>query len=251
MLYIEKKPPSTEIANDIRAIKGTPGWRTASDAKSIRVYFDLIDKSKLRTQLLSEQHGLCAYCMRKIKNDGSSTKVEHYIPLSKDKNKALDYGNFLAVCDGGEKSEAGGHPVLCCDSAKGDDESLTIDPKNQAMMADIVYSDDGTKIRYAGKNVRADLINEDLNQKLRLNGILDEKGNLKYDTASCVVKGRHDTFLIYQGRVKSLKAKGRLSSASIQKEINAILSRDQYPEYAGVLLFYYRRIMNRLISQGK
>lgn len=42
--------------------------------------------------------------MRRIYRD-SHCKIEHLVPLSRDKEKALDYHNLLGVCDGGEKSE--------------------------------------------------------------------------------------------------------------------------------------------------
>ena len=51
--------------------------------------------------LVREQKGLCAYCMRRIYRD-SHCKIEYLVPLSRDREKALDYHNLRGVCDGGE-----------------------------------------------------------------------------------------------------------------------------------------------------
>lgn len=68
----------------IAEIKSSPQWRAIpeGDTKSIRSYFDCLNKETIRTALLEEQHGLCAYCMRRIENKGASTTIEHWIPLS-------------------------------------------------------------------------------------------------------------------------------------------------------------------------
>ena len=62
-------------------------------------------KVAIRSELIKEQHGLCAYCMRRITGQQNDTKIEHYKALSMDKERALDYQNYLGVA----KCYAGGH----------------------------------------------------------------------------------------------------------------------------------------------
>ena len=57
-------------------------------------------KEKLRTSLLEEQGYICAYCMKKLEDDFSKVKIEHYI--ARNEENQLDYNNLLAVCKGNE-----------------------------------------------------------------------------------------------------------------------------------------------------
>ena len=75
---------------------------------------------------MKEQHGLCAYCMRRIHND-SSTTIEHWVPLSQNKEQALQYSNFLGVCHGGRKSETDDNKILCGDASK-EETAIRISP---------------------------------------------------------------------------------------------------------------------------
>lgn len=66
MLYIRKEPPSPEVAQEISRVKRDVQWKQSgqTDSAYARTAFNLLDKSIIRKQLLREQHGLCAYCMR-------------------------------------------------------------------------------------------------------------------------------------------------------------------------------------------
>jgi len=151
MLYIEKKAPPQAYQKAVATIKGMPGWRSIhnGDTKTIRAQFDLLPKSEIRDALLAEQHYLCAYCMKRIRNneDGSEAvhmSIEHWFPLSQDKERALDYKNFLGVCKGGADVDGPRNRVLCCDASKGDETSLTVNPLDKGMMKYIAYRKDGT-----------------------------------------------------------------------------------------------------------
>ena len=102
MLYIKKMQPLPEVVDKINLIKRSDIWKNIpeGDTKAIRKQFESLPKDSVRYTLLKEQHGLCAYCMRRIHND-SSTTIEHWAPLSKNKEQALQYSNFLGVCHGG------------------------------------------------------------------------------------------------------------------------------------------------------
>ncbi len=84
MLYIKKMQPLPEVVDKINLIKRSDIWKNISegDTKAIRKQFESLPKDSVRYTLLKEQHGLCAYCMRRIHND-SSTTIEHWAPLSK------------------------------------------------------------------------------------------------------------------------------------------------------------------------
>ena len=120
MLYIEKKTPPREMVRKVSEIKSSPGWKAIKNGNTsaIRSEFDNLPKDTIRESLLKEQHYLCAYCMRKIQNNGQSTSIEHWFPLSKNKDQALDYGNMLAVCDGGENWKGSGKKFYAVMPAK-------------------------------------------------------------------------------------------------------------------------------------
>ena len=145
MLYIEKKTPPGELIRQVSKIKSSPEWKTVKDGNTnaIRDAFEALPKETIRKSLLEEQHYLCAYCMRRIQNDGQKTSIEHWYPLSKDKERALDYGNMLAVCDGGKNWTGKGKKLLCCDAYKADEDELSISPLNKQQMDKIAYEKDG------------------------------------------------------------------------------------------------------------
>jgi uncharacterized protein (TIGR02646 family) len=88
--------------------------------------FDSVDapKDELRHALVSEQCGLCCYCLGRIEADPRRMKLEHWACQSKHPSRQLDYGNILGACLGGD----GGPPTLRhCDTAKGD-TNIGVDP---------------------------------------------------------------------------------------------------------------------------
>lgn len=91
MLYIEKERMPAVALDKVNDIKRSHEWKSIQDGNTnaIRVQFDMLPKGQIRESLIKEQHGLCAYCMKRIHNDSKSTTIEHFIPLSKDKDKAL------------------------------------------------------------------------------------------------------------------------------------------------------------------
>ena len=105
MVYIEKEGLSAELGRKIIEIRKSDMWKSIEkdNPDAVRQVFDnVFPKNDVKAALIHEQRGLCAYCMRRIHMDTHS-RVEHFIPLSVDKEKAIDYNNMLGVCDGGEK----------------------------------------------------------------------------------------------------------------------------------------------------
>ncbi len=84
------------------------------------------DYRSIRTKILDDQGGLCAYCETSIINlPPHKQRVEHFHSKSDsddpNKNWALDWNNVICVCIGGDDSDKQLHPLpenLSCDSHK-------------------------------------------------------------------------------------------------------------------------------------
>ena len=183
MLYIRKYQPSREVADEISCVrrdhkslmgKGTPD--------SARKAFDSLSKSLLRASLIVDQHGLCAYCMKRIEN-GTNMTIDHWQPIEMNVDGALDSKNMLGVCDGGRRiyksASEGSRRVLCCDASKGS-RAITINPCKREHVMKIRYSEDGRIYTYP----RDEVLEKDINEILHLNG---DNG---IDTQTSIIKGR-------------------------------------------------------------
>ena len=254
MMYIKKKRPPHQYIRAVARIRSSPAWKAivGGDTKAIRSQFDLLPKEDIRESLLVEQHFLCAYCMKRIRNDALHMTIEHWTPLSYDKERALDYQNFLGVCKGGADlgvSESGKR-VLCCDASKGNDVSLTVDPLNLQMMQLITFDRTGLISCKAHPRIDTDAINHDLNEVLKLNGALLSDGS-RIDTSTELVKGRRDAVQAVQKIYIALDRKGKLTSAQLGRIINRMIGQIEFPEFMGVILFFLERKKRSLEKQGK
>lgn len=247
MLYIKKGFPPAQMIREVIQIKSTPEWKKIKegDTKAIRAKFDELSKEPIRESLLKEQGEICAYCMRRIKNSGKTTTIEHLIPLSRDKEKALDYRNMLAVCDGGTNSTLPGRKILCCDAKKEDEEALTLSPFNEYQMDKIAYDTQG----FIKTNPEDIDMERDLNEVLGLNGLWKNERFIA-DTATNLVKGRQNAYERYRRYVRKLNKKGKCTSARIKKKIDEIEQEEQKREYAGVLLYFLKKKYHSLIKRG-
>ena len=122
-------------------------------------YDNYTAKDDLRHALVSEQRGLCCYCMGRILED--RIKVEHWRCQSRYPKEQLNYRNLLAACRGGE-----GQPpnLQHCDTRKGK-RDLEWNP------ADTAYHIE-TRVRYElDGSIRADDedFDDQLNDVLNLN----------------------------------------------------------------------------------
>jgi uncharacterized protein (TIGR02646 family) len=252
MLYIEKKAPPRAYLEAVAKIKSQPEWRAIQkkDTKAIRDRFDQLPKSDIRDALLVEQHYLCAYCMKRIQNDALHMTIEHFLPLSQDKERALDYRNFLGVCKGGKDIVGERGRVLCCDASKGDETALVINPLDQGIMKHIAYNREGIIYCLPTAGSAAEKINQDINNVLCLNGAIGRDGT-RTDTATDLIKGRRDAYRQAQKLYKAMAKQGRLTSAQVRKEMQKIKNKAEYPEFAGTLLFALERKCKQLENQGK
>jgi uncharacterized protein (TIGR02646 family) len=93
-----------------------PASLTEHRQTSFADYDNYRDKDALRTGLVSEQRGICCYCMQQIHPVEGSMKIEHWHSQQDFSGEQLTYSNLLASCMGGD-----GQPeaVKHCDTAKG------------------------------------------------------------------------------------------------------------------------------------
>lgn len=100
------------------------------------------DKNALRRALVSEQRGLCCYCMGSIDHYAGAMKIEHWQCQACYPDMQLEYHNLLGACMGHE-----GHPPKeqHCDTKKGN-KCLSWNPADPEHRIEecIGYDDDGT-----------------------------------------------------------------------------------------------------------
>ena len=246
MLYIEKEDLPNNINRKIIELSKSEEWKNISedDATAIRNAFDNdFPKNEVKEILLHEQHGICAYCMRRIRMDNHS-RVEHLVPLSRNKDKAIDYNNMLGVCDGGEKAIGDKGHILCCDAHKKETE-ITISPLNKAQMDKIAYDSEG-KIYTKPKD---EDMERDINEVLLLNGIQKKDGTVR-DTSTELLKGRKDAYNRAKKMMAALNTKGKCTSATLKKIMDELYNREERDEFVGVQLYYFRKHYNSLIRRG-
>ena len=116
----------------------------------------------LRHALVTEQRGLCCYCMGRIHNGPTTMKVEHWRCQSRHPDEQLNYRNLLGACLGGNGQPA---HLQHCDTRKGDSD-LQWNPADVAhhIEARVRYELDGTM--HADDTVFNDQLNDVLNLNL-------------------------------------------------------------------------------------
>ena len=255
MLYIQKETCPPEIREELDHKTGKAEWQRFSDppspgeAQLIRKkYFNDLNKSRIRAALIREQKGLCAYCMCRIVNDGKSTTIEHFVPLSRSKAGALDYDNWLAVCNGGRnvRLSSGEKRVICCD-AKKENHMATLNPRNADHMAHIAYYDDGTMYYSDTEDPDYRTIARDINEIYGLNGTVNQRtGRSGKDTSTGIVKQRKDTYIAMFDELMALAESGELDGDLLHRAHGALLDDRELEPFVGVKLHVLEMFMEQL-----
>ena len=258
MIYIHKRRTPVAVKRKAEEIKnssenGYMGIRLPEDSKKLRDLFEKMPKDDIRIALFREQHGLCAYCMRRIEPWRESMKIEHYKALTRNKDGALDYQNYLGVCYGGEKDTDGKSRILCCDAARGD-KNLTINPWDERQMEAIAYYRDGEIFIRQDKGLDLGLVEQmqnDIEKVLVLNGKKDLKGKRIADTATKLVANRRSICDSVHSQFERWDKRNCLTVEFLQDKIlrlEAMLNQDNISEesYIGVRLYLYKRKMEKL-----
>jgi uncharacterized protein (TIGR02646 family) len=96
----------------------------------------------LRESLLSDQGGICCYCMQRIYPNEDAMKVEHWRSQRRFPDYQLDYSNMLAACMGNEgEPEEEQH----CDTRKGNKDLARNPADPDDRIEDFIqYLGDGT-----------------------------------------------------------------------------------------------------------
>lgn len=116
----------------------------------------------LRLSLLKDQGFICAYCMRRIENDGAKTRIEHVVPQSglSSETERMDYSNMVICCSGDIEGEQ--HDRTHCDRHKGN-SLIHFSPFDNYASSTISYKNNGTMESSDSS------INKDINDVLNLN----------------------------------------------------------------------------------
>lgn len=269
MLYIRKQRTTDIVKNKALEIMNTPdsGYKSIvlpKDTKKLRDLFEKMPKHEIGNALYREQHGLCAYCMRRIElepdqedGESNSIRIEHYKALSKEKEKALDYQNFLGVCYGGEHDNRDKPYILCCDAAR-KEKTLTINPWDRRQMDAIAYERNGKIFVRTDKGLDSDLVEKmqrDLDEVLVLNGKQDKEGKVIYDTASKLIANRRKIYDSTCSEFDRWDRKGCLTAEFLKEKINLLekqLEDGQIADpYVGVRLYFYKRRYDKLKRKSK
>lgn len=89
-------------------------------------YDNYAAKDDLREALVSEQRGLCCYCMERIESNQNKMKIEHWRCQADHPEDRLNYRNLLGACLGGHRQPT---HLQHCDTRKGD-RDLRWNPAN-------------------------------------------------------------------------------------------------------------------------
>lgn len=192
--------------------------------------FDGLDKTELRENLLKEQGYICAYCMKRIR-DEKDTKIEHY--RARNMDNELEYTNLLAVCYGNqittESVTKTGKKRFTCDTMKGN-QALNINPQNQEDIDTIYYDNNG--IIYS-KNA---VYQQEINNILNLN---DPYGYLISNRKAVI------DALINKLKVTKTNQEAKELLIKYKRKVLSLSYGEEYPEYVGVLNWYIAKQMRK------
>ena len=94
-----------------------PASLTAHRSTPLSDYGNYAAKDGLRQALVTEQRGLCCYCMNRIRPETGSIKIEHWQCQARYPDEQLNYRNLLGACSGEQGQPA---RLQHCDTSKGD-----------------------------------------------------------------------------------------------------------------------------------
>ncbi|MGB9032400.1 MAG: retron system putative HNH endonuclease [Acidobacteriaceae bacterium] len=185
------------------------------------------DKDGLRISLVTEQRGICCYCMGRVRAMIGSTKIEHWQAYSKYPEQRLVYSNLLGACMGKEgRRRSDQH----CDTYKGD-KDLSRNPADLThnVEAIIRFLADG---RITSSNLA---FNEDLEHVLNLN-------------MPALTNSRKETLRAFQ---RTLEKRGTLSREAWEKLLGQLDGASQTGDlmpYCQVIVYWIRKKLARVAN---
>lgn len=188
--------------------------------RTINASFDNLPrevKDRLRTSLLKEQGYICAYCMKKLEDDSSKVKIEHYV--ARNEENELEYKNLLAVCKGNEGES---FEKQTCDTRKGNKE-IKINPQVNSDILTIRYTSNG-EIKSNNSDYQ-----RDFDETFNLNDIFG------------LVESRKEALNSLKRKLS--KSKTHLTEDTIRRIYLRYSEAEIKEAYVGILLWYLQKKM--------
>lgn len=185
-------------------------------------YDNYAQKDDLRESLVSEQKGLCCYCMSRIRPDSGKMKIEHWQCQDNYPARQLDYSNLLGACLGGQ-----GQPSKKqhCDTKKGN-RDLSFNPADPSCDVESMF-----KFLGDGRIEAVDSgVDEEINNILNLN-------------CSLLIQNRKSVLDAFKTRLSL----GRIKKFDPAKELpkwDGGISGN-LPEYSQVIAYYLRKKLKK------
>lgn len=207
-------------------IKGfEPASLTQHRKTAHATYGNYLDKDSLRQHLVSEQRGICCYCMRRIRPDAQAMKIEHWHGQDRYPGEQMSYANLLAACAGNEGQR---RTSQHCDTRKGE-RDLSRNPANPAHNVEnlIRFQGDGTIIS------DNPAFNLELNEVLNLN-----EGRLRNNRKAVL-----DAFHRSLGKWGSLQ---RHTLENLLADWNGNSDTGDLREYCQIVVYLLRKRLARI-----
>lgn len=179
----------------------------------------------IREQMWKEQSGLCAYCMKRIKEPGV-VRIEHCRPRhpqdekEHDRKATLDFKWMLGVCYGNSLLRGVKPEDKTCDVHRGNTE-LTINPFDEVSVRKIKYKTDGS---IYSDDVE---INKDVTETLNLNC-----------EALSLPQIRKNVLMTVQDRITK-KCKGKSQDAfmrELERTYASLVQERKLTPYCGIII---------------
>lgn len=210
----------------MRAIRkgNEPASLTRHRSNPDATYDNYQDKDALRQCLVSEQRGLCCYCLSRIRPNRDEMKVEHWRCQAEFPGEQLAYSNLLASCKGHEGSVPRDQH---CDTLKGD----RVLSRNPAILEHRVedfirYRPDGTI------HSKDPILDEELSRVLNLNCDL-LKNNRK---------------AVLEGFIEALPRRVAWPTGTCERHLrawNGESDSGDLKEYCQIVVYWLRKRLNR------
>lgn len=201
----------------IKISKGTPPHSFTTYASQPGATFDDMPteiKADLRRSLLNEQGYICAYCMTRLEDDPSNTKIEHFISRHEDISKELLYDNLFVVCKGNEGAD---RKAQTCDTKKAN-QILTLDPKNNNHISTLNYKSTGI------------IFSDNKIFDLEINSVLNL--NYKY---GYLINNRKDTLVTFKKSFLDI-FRGTCTKSQLKKIYDNLLIEQPKKPFLGIIL---------------
>jgi uncharacterized protein (TIGR02646 family) len=188
-------------------------------------YENYTDKDTLRVYLVTEQRGLCCYCLSRIRADGQAMKIAHWRSQDRYPAQQLDYANLLGACRGNE-----GQPRKSqhCDTRQGNSD-LSRNPANPTHRV-------GEAIRFEGDGR---IVSDDGTFDTELNDVL----NLNVAFLMNNRKATLDAF------IRALPADGSLRRESLERWLhnwNGESHAGELEPFCQVVVYWLRKRLARV-----